>query len=437
MMAQGADPIGAIVARARQMVLDAMDGGWAGPPYDPAHLARIRGIALAPNEDIPDARIIPAAAGRARQTIEYNPNRPPARIRFSLAHELAHTLFPDHAERVRNRSARQEAHADRDVEFLCDIAAAEILMPAIPKSGLESRPLTMDNILYVRDRYEASTEATMIRLVGLSSRPAALLSASKTGDGAGDPYAIDYMTCPPGYDPPFRQRGVLSVPALAECTAVGHTSAWSGELPGAGGAWRIECIGVPPHRGRVYPRVLAVVRRATPAAKLPAISYRIGDATRPKGAGPVIIAHIANDKSPRWGRGFGYAITDAFSGIRAEFARWAGPRPRLGAVHVYRAAHGGPFVVTMVAQSGYGPSSRPRIRYAHLSACLEMLAGEAERLGASVHMPRIGTGHAGGSWEIVSGLIHRHLIRRGIAVTVYDTPAMARPAPVQSLLEYA
>lgn len=436
-MAEGADPIEAIVGLARGMVLEAMDDGWSGPPYDPARLAHLKEIALVPNEDIPDARMIPAAGGTP-QTIEYNPHRPPARIRFSLAYELAHTLFPDHAERIRNRSARSSAHDDQEVEFLCNMAAAEILMPAVPESGLQSLPLTMDNILHVRDRYEASTEAAMIRLVDLSARPAALFSASKAGDDDEAPYALDYVTCPPDYSPPFGQRDVLSIPALAECTAVGYTSSWSGELPGADGAWKLECIGVSPHRGRIYPRVLAVVRPASPAAgRLPAISYRIGDATKPRGAGPAIIAHIANDRTPRWGRGFGYAVTAAFPGIRADFARWAGARPPLGKIHAYEAAPRGPIVVTMVAQSGYGPSARPRIRYAHLASCLEQLAGEARRMGASVHMPRIGTGHAGGDWGVVSGLVHRHLIRRGVAVTVYDTPSMARPAPTQSLLEYA
>ena len=427
-MAEGADPIEAIVGLARKMVLDAMDDGWSGPPYDPALLAQLGGISLVPNEDIPDARMIPAG-GRTPQTIEYNPHRQHARIRFSLAHELVHTLFPDHAERVRNSSARASAHDDRDVEFLCNIAAAEILMPAVSKSDIRPLPLTMDDILRVRDKYEASTEAAMIRLVDLSTRPVALISASKTDDDADAPYAADYMTCPLDYSPPFDQRDVLSTPALSECTAVGYTSSWSGELPGAGGTWKLECVGVSPHRGRIYPRVLAVVRQASPAAgRLPAISYCIGDATKPRGAGPVIIAHIANDKSPRWSRGFGHDVAAKFPGIRAEFTRWAGARPPLGKIHVYEAASRGPIVVTMVAQSGYGPLSRPGIRYAHLAACLEQLAEEAGRMGASVHMPRIGTGHAGGNWEVVSGLIHRHLISRGIAVTVYDTPSMARPA---------
>ena len=419
-MAGGADPIEAITGLARGMVLEAMDEGWSGPPYDPARLAQIRGIALVPNEDIPDARTIPAGGG-ARQTIEYNPHRSPAGIRSSLAHELAHTLFPDHAERIRDRSARASAHDDQEVELLCDMAAAEMLMPAAPEPGLGLFALTMDGILRVRDRYRASTEATMIRLVDHSDRPAVLFSASKTGDDAGAPYESDYVLCPPGYSPPFDRHDVLSIPALAECTAVGHASSWSGELPGAGGAWKLECIGVPPNRGRIYPRVLAVVRPAPPAAgRLPAISYRIGDATRPRGAGPVIVAHVAGDGSPRWRSGFGHAVAAAFPGIAAAFARWSGARPPLGKIHVYEAPSRGPIVVTMVAQGGRGPSFGTGVRYAHLAACLEQLAGEAERMGASVHMPRIGTRPAGSGWAIVRGLIHRHLIRRGIAVTVYD-----------------
>jgi hypothetical protein len=37
-------------------------------------------------------------------------------------------------------------------------------------------------------------------------------------------------------------------------------------------------------------------------------------------------------------------------------------------------------------------------------------------------MPRIGCGQAGGSWFTVSELIDLHLVRRGVAVTVYDLP---------------
>jgi hypothetical protein len=40
-----------------------------------------------------------------------------------------------------------------------------------------------------------------------------------------------------------------------------------------------------------------------------------------------------------------------------------------------------------------------------------------------VHMPRIGTGEAGGTWEIIGEIIEDTLCQRKIDVTVYDLPA--------------
>ena len=50
------DPVEAVVQAAREMVLEAIDKGWFGPPYDPFRLAEMRGIAVSPRADIPDAR---------------------------------------------------------------------------------------------------------------------------------------------------------------------------------------------------------------------------------------------------------------------------------------------------------------------------------------------------------------------------------------------
>ena len=79
-------------------------------------------------------------------------------------------------------------------------------------------------------------------------------------------------------------------------------------------------------------------------------------------------------------------------------------------------------VASMVAQHGYGDSSKPRIRYAALRECLTTLASVAEANQASVHMPRIGTGFAGGNWRVIEDLITEMLVSRGIKVTVYDLP---------------
>lgn len=48
------------------------------------------------------------------------------------------------------------------------------------------------------------------------------------------------------------------------------------------------------------------------------------------------------------------------------------------------------------------------------------LAVEALELEASVHMPRIGCGLAGGRWEKIEPIISDELTSHGIEVTVYD-----------------
>jgi O-acetyl-ADP-ribose deacetylase (regulator of RNase III) len=79
-------------------------------------------------------------------------------------------------------------------------------------------------------------------------------------------------------------------------------------------------------------------------------------------------------------------------------------------------------VVTMVAQHGYGPSARPRLRYLALRECLDQVAKIAASQNATIYMPRIGAGEAGGRWEVIRELIDETLCRKGIAVTVYTLP---------------
>ena len=75
----------------------------------------------------------------------------------------------------------------------------------------------------------------------------------------------------------------------------------------------------------------------------------------------------------------------------------------------------------MVAQRGIRRGSNgPPIRYEAVEHCLAALGEHALRLRASVHMPRIGCGLAGGRWERIAPIITTALCERGIAVTVYD-----------------
>lgn len=47
-------------------------------------------------------------------------------------------------------------------------------------------------------------------------------------------------------------------------------------------------------------------------------------------------------------------------------------------------------------------------------------ADEALKLKASIHMPRIGCGLAGGKWEEIEIIIERTLIKNNVEVYVYD-----------------
>jgi len=108
-LAGGADPVETIVRRARSVVTAALDDGWSGPPYDPIELARRLGVRVVGSDDVRDARTVAGDDGSLQ--IEFNPSRPRARIRYSIAHELAHTLFPDCSDHVRNRAAYHELAA--------------------------------------------------------------------------------------------------------------------------------------------------------------------------------------------------------------------------------------------------------------------------------------------------------------------------------------
>lgn len=67
-----------------------------------------------------------------------------------------------------------------------------------------------------------------------------------------------------------------------------------------------------------------------------------------------------------------------------------------------------------------GDDGTPPVRYEAIEAALAKVGDKAVELGASVHMPRIGCGLAGGQWELIEPLISQQLSQRDIQVVVYD-----------------
>lgn len=153
------------------------------------------------------------------------------------------------------------------------------------------------------------------------------------------------------------------------------------------------------------------------------IEYIKGDATSPQAKGTKVIAHVCNDLGG-WGKGFVLQLSRRWKEPEAAYRAWHRGRPasgfRLGAVQHVRVERY-IWVTNMVAQRGTKPGSQgPPIRYDALRECLTGLAEQAVAVGASVHIPRIGCGLAGGRWERVEPLIRAQLCACDIPVTVYD-----------------
>ena len=422
------DPVEWITAEARALVYRAIEAGWSGPPFDPIELAALLRIPVYPSQEVLDARLVPHHAG---VRIEFNPNRPPGRIRYSIAHEIGHALFPDHAEVARHRLSAGHAQGhDAELELLCNLAAAELLMPIGSFPEASSAEFTIDAVLELRTRYDLSTEAVLLRVGRLARDPVGVFAAAPRGRLSSDGYRIDYVIAQRGT---FRSRRGDVVPehsVVSECTAVGFTARGTERWPRSHDPIHIECVGIPPYPGDVLPRVAGLMLEAHPSRHARhGIEFLVGDATSPRGAGPRIIMQVVNDATARWGAGFAREVRKKWPSVEEDFKAWVAKEGalRLGRVHLVDIADD-LAIASMVAQHGYGPSPKPRIRYQALEACLDAVRDIAVSRGAAVHAPRIGAGQAGGSWPVIEELINDILVRQGVKVVVYDLPGTPRPS---------
>jgi len=150
------------------------------------------------------------------------------------------------------------------------------------------------------------------------------------------------------------------------------------------------------------------------------IRYVIGDATIPARAGRKIIAHVCNDIGV-WGAGFVLAVSRRWLQPRAQYMKEkAAQSLKLGHVTLVRVEKE-IWVANMVAQRDIRVRhGLPPIRYDALLECLKQLGFHAHQLSATIHMPRIGCGLAGGEWSEVEPLLLEAL--PGAEVFVYDLP---------------
>jgi hypothetical protein len=345
-------------------------------------------------------------------------------MRFSIAHEIAHILFNDCADEVRNRGVVEvQPQSDSwQLEVLCNIGAAELLMPLGSFSELAGEELSIRSANDLRKRFDISMEACLIRLVKLAKRPCSAFGASKHADGH---YYVDYLIPAPGSLPQVGIGYAISdESAVAQANAISFTAVadetWEGNFVS------VECIGLAPYPGTVSPRVVGLLINRDPGEYRPSQLAEVdGDALSPRGNGPKLIAHVVPDVKAVWG-GNGFAAQ-----VKRRFpAAWITFRDRtaanfkqlpLGSTITGDLADN-VFIANMIAQRGIGPSSSPRLRYAALASCLSQVRAKAVELGASVHMPRIGTGHGGAKWDLIKEIVSTELVEKGVPTTVYTPP---------------
>lgn len=418
--ANNADPLQVMENAARNLVLRARERGWDGPPFNPLYIAEMLGAQVEANSSIADARLMSTDSGAK---IEFNPKQPRERVRFSIAHEVAHLLFNDWSEQIRNREGDSQVADDWQLEMLCNLAASEFVMPTGSLASTIDIP-TIEQLMVQRRRHDVSVEAFLIRLAKVSAKPVGVFFASPLIKDERRSYRIDYLVTSP--TAPSVRASKLMVPArsvVQRCTAVGYSNS-AVENWVIGKETMIECVGIPAYPGDTYPRVAGLVRFDQSREDRTPIKLVHGNVTDPIGDGPKIVCQLVNDRATKWGGGVARKSARKFPEAEIDFSEQLHKLPqkeRLGNV-IFSDADEDITIASLIAQEGFGASLFPRIRYSALEEGLEKVTKVANRIGASIHMPRIGTGAAGGNWNTIEELIDDAMVRSGLSVTIYDPP---------------
>jgi O-acetyl-ADP-ribose deacetylase (regulator of RNase III) len=157
------------------------------------------------------------------------------------------------------------------------------------------------------------------------------------------------------------------------------------------------------------------------------ICYETGDATKPEGEGHKVICHVCNDIGG-WGAGFVVALSKRWKLPELKYRDWYAGRSdegpfELGAVQFVPVTPD-ITVANLIGQHGIrrGKGGEPPVRYEAIRTALDRVADFCLANSATVHMPRIGAGLAGGDWATIEKIVEEALCKRSVEVTVWDLP---------------
>ncbi len=168
------DPRSLVVNQARKLnaLYRQFESGTSTPLESLTQLASIKGFDVAPmlldgsHDTQRDAVVVMADTTSSKGGhIFYNPLRSPGRVAFSIAHEIAHTFFPSTHGGARFREMLDEEQQEAsELERLCHVGAAELLMPIEEFSDQAKPDWSLHRAQDLAAAFGASLEATVFRL---------------------------------------------------------------------------------------------------------------------------------------------------------------------------------------------------------------------------------------------------------------------------------
>jgi hypothetical protein len=142
------------VPEAVRALVTSLRAGTDCPPTDLEAIARRLDVTEIVGDDLPVSGELRRADGGGF-VIAYSTYSSRVRQRFTIAHELAHTLF--------ERSGPRSPRGGVELERLCDLIAAEILLPSdIFREAAGATPSAAD-VLRLAKLFETSVTATALR----------------------------------------------------------------------------------------------------------------------------------------------------------------------------------------------------------------------------------------------------------------------------------
>lgn len=156
------------LGEAVQQVIAELIQGITCPPIDLDEVGRRIGVREISYESFPGSGELHKEAGGYR--IVCSVDQPHTRRRFTIAHELAHVIL--------ERTGRNAPRAGNSVERVCDMLAAECLMPTAAFDAHIPSVLTLDDVANLARAFGTSITATAIRCAQL--RP--ICTFGVTGD---------------------------------------------------------------------------------------------------------------------------------------------------------------------------------------------------------------------------------------------------------------